>query len=400
VNLRISPSSAPSPTPGTARRPPARWRTWPAGSRRRAAAGRRTCAPGAEQGRANAARAREALAAGRTATARTHFHRAYNYLRAAEFFVDRSRPAEAAALYDEGVSCFDRALPLLGTPAERLRVPYRDGPNLPGYFFAAAGDGAPRPTVVIWGGGGGHGEELYFLAGVPEALARGLNVVLFHGPGQRGLLHHHPGQVMRADAEVPLGAVLDHVAARPEVRPDRIALYGLSFGGYLAPRAAAFDRRVAALVANAPIPDIHEAIMDAITTALPTPPPPDAPDAFWDEVHRQAAALDWTLAATIENSMLWTTGAASLGEFLRLTRAFRLTDLVERITVPVLSLSADGESAVQRAQAASFHERLDVPHKRFHRLTVADGADAHCGIGNIALTSSIVYDWLAGVLAG
>lgn len=120
----------------------------------------------------------------------------------------------------------------------------------------------------------------------------------------------------------------------------------------------------------------------------------------WDGVHRQALVSGRALAATIENSMLWTTGAASLGEFLRLTRAFRLTDLVERITVPVLSLSADGESAVQRAQAASFHERLDVPHKRFHRLTVADGADAHCGIGNIALTSSIVYDWLAGVLAG
>jgi len=353
----------------------------------------------AEQGRKNADRAREALAAGRTTTARTHFHRAYNYLRAAEFYFDRRRPAEAAALYDESVACFDQALPLLGTPAERLRIPYGDGPDLPGYLFAAADDGVPRPTVVIWGGGDGHGEELYFLAGVPEALARGLNVVLFHGPGQRGLLHHHPGQVMRADAEVPLGAVLDHVAARPEVRPDRIALYGLSFGGYLAPRAAAFDRRVAALVANAPILDFHEAIMDAVTVALPAPPP-DAPDDLWDEVHRRVATLDWALAATIDNYLLWTTGAASLGEFLRLTRAFALGDLVGRITVPVLSISSDGESPVQRAQAAAFHERLDVPRKRFHRLAVADGADAHCGVNNIALTSSIAYDWLAEALAG
>ena len=77
-----------------------------------------------------------------------------------------------------------------------------------------------------------------------------------------------------------------------------------------------------------------------------------------------------------------------------------LHDLVGRITVPVLSISSDGESPVQRAQTAAFHERLDVPRKRFHRLAVADGADAHCGVNNIALTSSIAYDWLAEALAG
>ncbi|HEX2316397.1 MAG TPA: prolyl oligopeptidase family serine peptidase [Thermomonospora sp.] len=353
-----------------------------------------------EQGRLAARMADEALAARRPLTARTYLLRAYNYLRTAEFYFDRHRAQEFTALYDESVSHFDRALPLLDTPAERIAIPYQDGVDLPGYFFAADDSGTPRPTVVISGGGDGHGEELYFLAGVPHALARGLNVVLFHGPGQRGLLHHHPGQVFRADSEVPFGAVLDLVTARPDVRPDRVALYGLSFGGYLAPRAAAHDERVAALVANAPIVDFHAMIFDALTSALPAPPPADASAEFWNDLYRQVGDADWALHGTMDNYMLWTTGARTFADFHRIARSFSLDGLVERISCPTLTLSSDGENAVARRQARDFHERLAVPIKAFHHLATEHGADGHCGLSNIALTSSLVYDWLADVLTG
>ncbi|MEW9555540.1 alpha/beta hydrolase family protein [Nonomuraea sp. NPDC050783] len=353
-----------------------------------------------DQGRLAARMADDALAAGRPLAARTFLHRAYNYLRTAEFFFDRHRQEEFAALYDEGVSHFDRALPLLDLPAERIAIPYQDGVDLPGYFFAADDSGAPRPTVIISGGGDGHGEELYFLAGVPHALARGLNVVLFHGPGQRGLLHHRPGQVFRADAEVPFSAVLDHVTTRSDVLAGSVALYGLSFGGYLAPRAAAHDKRVAALVANAPILDFHSLIFDALTSALPVPPPADAPAEFWNGLHERAGDADWALHATMDTYMLWTTGARTFADFHRISRSFTLDGLVPRIACPTLTLSADGESALARRQARAFHERLLVPAKALYRLSAEHGADSHCGVGNIALTSSLVYDWLTDVLTG
>ncbi|MDF2711508.1 MAG: 2,6-dihydropseudooxynicotine hydrolase [Nonomuraea muscovyensis] len=353
-----------------------------------------------EQGRTAAQMADDALTAGRELTARMFLHRAYNYLRTAEFYFDRTQAEEFAALYDESVSHFDRALPLLNTPAERVTIPYLDGIDLPGYFFAADDSGRPRPTVVISGGGDGHGEELYFLAGVPHALARGLNVLLVHGPGQRGLLHHHPGQVFRADAEVPFGSVLDYVTARPDVRADRVALYGLSFGGYLAPRATAHDRRVAALVANAPITDFHALIVDALASALPTPPPADAPAEFWNGLYEQIGAADWALQATMDNYMLWTTGAETFADFLQnMSRSFTLDGLLPQISCPTLTLSSDGENEVAHRQARQFHEQLDVPHKTFDRLTTELGADSHCGISNIALTSTLVYDWLADVLS-
>ncbi len=43
---------------------------------------------------------------------------------------------------------------------------------------------------------------------------------------------------------------VDWLLARPDMDRDRIALMGMSLGGLLAPRAAATEQRVAALIAH------------------------------------------------------------------------------------------------------------------------------------------------------
>src|SRR5215467_11983379 len=55
---------------------------------------------------------------------------------------------------------------------------------------------------------------------------------------------------MRPDWENVVRAVVDFVLARPEVDPRRVALIGWSFGGYLAPRAASGEPRLAACIAD------------------------------------------------------------------------------------------------------------------------------------------------------
>ncbi len=66
----------------------------------------------------------------------------------------------------------------------------------------------------------------------------------------------HPSLTFRPDYEVPIGAVIDHLGARPDVDPERLALAGQSFGSYFAARGAAADTRVGALVANPPVVDM------------------------------------------------------------------------------------------------------------------------------------------------
>ncbi|PZG22088.1 alpha/beta hydrolase family protein [Nonomuraea aridisoli] len=336
----------------------------------------------AELGQRVAAQAREALAAGRHATARQAFLRAYNYLRAAEFYFPATQAAQRRRFYEESLAQFDAAAQLMTHPAEKISIPYENGVALPGYLFAVADDGKPRPTVIACGGMDGAGEEMYLLGGVPDAIRRGLNVIVFHGPGHRGLQLSHPELAFRPDAEVPLSAVVDYALNRTAVNGDRLALYGLSFGGYLAPRAAAHDRRIKALVANSPQRDLLGLVLGATTGGS------------YDDPSERVRRASWSTQAMIENYLLWNHGVTSLDAFLTHAANFSLEGMEEQIACPTLSLVAEGETQTALAQAHRFHQALRAP-KHFVSLTTADGADHHCGVSNVAHTSALVYDWIA-----
>ena len=69
------------------------------------------------------------------------------------------------------------------------------------------------------------------------------------------------GMPFRPDWEAAVTPVIDFAQNLSEVDPDRIALMGISFGGYLAPRAAAFDHRIAACIANGGVYDFNASVM-------------------------------------------------------------------------------------------------------------------------------------------
>src|SRR6185437_2261441 len=46
---------------------------------------------------------------------------------------------------------------------------------------------------------------------------------------------------IRGDYEVPVKAIIDYVETRGDLDSRRIGMWGVSLGGYYAPRAAAFD---------------------------------------------------------------------------------------------------------------------------------------------------------------
>ena len=83
----------------------------------------------------------------------------------------------------------------------------------------------------------------------PAAVRRGYNCLLFDGPGQgRNLIR--AGQPLRPDWETVVKPVIDFALTRPAVDAKRIVLAGWSFGGFRAPRAAAFEKRIAALIGD------------------------------------------------------------------------------------------------------------------------------------------------------
>ena len=182
-----------------------------------------------------------ALAAGHRLSAGEHLSRAGVYYHFAKFlFVDQ--PQEMRAAHLKAVMCRSRALSLIDPPGERVEIPY-DGRTLAGILRRPKGVARP-PCVVMAMGLDSAKEEMDAYERV--FLARGLATLAFDGPGQGEAEYHFP---IRGDYEMPVKAVVDWLERRADVNALRLGLWGVSLGGYYAPRAAAFEKRIKAVIA-------------------------------------------------------------------------------------------------------------------------------------------------------
>jgi hypothetical protein len=196
--------------------------------------------------------------------------RANNYYRAAEFFL-HGDPADPRInhAYHRATQCFHAAAALFTPAIEVVEIPYEDT-VLHGYFYCAAGsegDDTARPTMVLHNGFDGSAEEMHY-NGAAAGIERGYHVLTFDGPGQPAA-RHLEGLVFRPDWENVVTPVLDWVMARPGVDRARVGLLGLSMGGLLAPRAAAFDHRLAACVAVDGVYDLAASVLRAVPGSRP-----------------------------------------------------------------------------------------------------------------------------------
>lgn len=187
----------------------------------------------------------EALERGEITTARRALFRSLSYWRHSEFFLGSFDPRRDEA-YLEGTKNFQKAAELTGGLIERISVPF-EGKTMDGYFVKPDLSGEKRPTVLFLGGADSWAEELYFLGGT-EFPARGINVVMIDTPG-RGSSLRFKEMYSRYDYEVPVKAIFDVLETRDDVDADRMGIAGVSFGGYYAPRAAAFEPRAKAVAA-------------------------------------------------------------------------------------------------------------------------------------------------------
>lgn len=148
--------------------------------------------------------------------------------------------------YSAAVAAFEQGVQLLGEPVEVVRVPY-EGTTLPGLFVSAGTDDT-APCVVLLNGFDSVKEFLY-LSGLPAALrAQGIATLLVDHPGTGGALRLQDLKAL-AETERPVAAALDFLQAREDVDARRMGIIGISLGGYYAPRAAAFEKRLRCCVA-------------------------------------------------------------------------------------------------------------------------------------------------------
>jgi 2,6-dihydroxypseudooxynicotine hydrolase len=200
------------------------------------------CAAWCERAKVHETLGREASAEGHKLTAGEHLTRAAMYYHFAKFvFVHDQEQMRAA--HRRSVECYKDALPLMRPPGERVAIPF-EGKTLYGVLRHPLERAARPPILIMAPGLDSTKEELH--AYEEPFLARGIAILAIDGPGQGEAEYEIP---IAGDYERAAHAVCDWIEERSDLDPARIGMWGVSLGGYYAPRATAYEPRIRACIA-------------------------------------------------------------------------------------------------------------------------------------------------------
>jgi pimeloyl-ACP methyl ester carboxylesterase len=313
--------------------------------------------------------------------------RAHTYYARAQFYLPWNDPKRPET-FDRSRRVFYEGLDTLGVAYEKIDVPY--GTNHLKALYYSAPNPVAGPLIVFCGGYDTIFEELYFFLAA-SATSRGYSVLTFDGPGQGAPLREQ-GLQFTPEWEKPTSAVLDSFLAS-HARPEKIVLIGLSMGGYLAPRAAAFEPRIDGVVSYDIGYDIQAAFMAGVPSILMRLRGMGL-GKLVDKIAALVARSNPNLRWALSNSR-WTMGASGLLEMLDAVGPYTLAGVADRIRQDVLILAGAEDQFIPLNQVEKYQRALvnarSITTKVYDR---ASGGHEHSQLGAPTLWQADFFDWI------
>ncbi|MEV0128497.1 alpha/beta fold hydrolase [Dactylosporangium sp. NPDC050688] len=292
------------------------------------------------------------------------------YLRASVYHATGQRQLPPGPAKSEGyaavLQAFGNAVDCAPFSLERIHVDSPDG-TLPGYLIAP--DAAkPQPVVIVYGGLDLTKELVCAIVGTTFAR-RGITCLVIDTPGVGEPLRLR-GIPSRPDYEVPTAAIIDHLQTRHNVDARRVAVLGISLGGYYAARAAAFEPRVSACAAwggNWDCGEVWQRRWDQRTTSDPGA---------------------WFI-------LPWVMGTASMEEALVRVKQWSLVDVWPKVTQPLLIVHGENDRQIPVEDARRAFAAAGSTDKQLRVFTAAEGGAEHIQTDAPGPALDLIADWLA-----
>ncbi len=315
------------------------------------------------------------------------------YLRASNYYIasmhrhpDAYHPG-IRKMTEASVACFSKSIKYLDMPVEEVEIPFEDT-TLPGYFYRSPTAGKNAPTMIIFNGRDAWAIQDKILA--EEGNKRGYHVMLFDGPGQGPVLRLK-GLPFRHDWEKVITPVVDYTLKMEGVDADRLGVMGISMGGFLVTRAAAFEYRPKVYVANPGV--VNWAQVIEVTFEQLTGPEglklvdtdPEAFDQLIYGLMKQIPLIEWGM-----DDMYWKHGAKTPTEVMLELRKYNNSVVVSQIRSKMLLLHGDADewSQVEELQK-SLKSRSDLV-----RFTAEEAGQLHCQTAAWGIHVHKLYNWL------
>ncbi len=328
----------------------------------------------------------ESAAGGHRESARQAYLWAQNFYDSSTYFLDGSDdPSRFLPTWQALYDCWLKSLPLFDPPIEPVSVPY-EGTSLRGFYMRGRSKAKRRPLLILANGSDGSLLDMWLWGGA-GGTARGYDCLTFDGPGQ-GYALWKQKLYFRPDWEKVITPVVNFALGRADVDPKRIAIQGISQGGYWVPRALAFEKRIAAGIAD-------PGVVDVSTSWTANLPPPllallkAGRKAEFDQY--LGKALQPQSRATLSFRMR-PFGYTSYFDTFKAVLDYNLRDIAQKIQCSMLITSPVNE-AYWPGQSKQLQDLLTCP-KKLLEFTEADGADLHCEPKGTGIRDLRIFNWL------
>ena len=267
----------------------------------------------------------------------------------------------------------------------QYEVPY-ENVKLPVLYAKAVGN--KKDTILLHGGNDSYMEELFFP--MLYFSEHGFDVYLFEGPGQGGVMRIQ-GKHFTHGWEKPVTAILDCL------KLDNITIIGASLGGMLAPRAAAYEKRIKRVIAWSIFPNFFSVLLCMIPSVF------KIIVKILIKLHaatilnlafRMKAKKDSTIDWGIKHGM-YAYDAKTPYDYVVKLSEFQMVNVGHLIDQDVLVIGANKDHFVDYKLFKEEFDALDNVHSLTFRLfTEKESASNHCNMGNTKLVLDTMINWI------